>query len=204
MKQTVLIIDAGHGGIEPSTGKYTTFPSKCSKHEGQWHYEGETNRQYAAQFIEEASKLGFICIPVYHPYKDFSLQARTDLANYYAKVYENTIFLSFHSNASTNNHNGQGKARGFVGYTYRNKGAAYNVLNHITDKVVEVFNELGSTRSNHIWQAGFHVLRYTHMPAILFELGFHDNYNDSMMIRDHESRQMIVKAIANELNEVLG
>ena len=142
-------------------------------------------------------------MPVYHPYKDFSLESRTALANYYAKVYENTIFLSFHSNASTNDHNGTGNARGFVGFTYRNTGTAYNVLKAITGGVVEVFNELGSTRSNHIWKAGFHVLRFTHMPAILFELGFHDNYDDSMMIRDHESRQMIVKAIANELSFVL-
>jgi N-acetylmuramoyl-L-alanine amidase len=202
MKQTVLIIDAGHGGVDPS-GKYTTFPSKCSKHEGQWHFEGVTNRQFAAQFIEEASKLGFLCIPVHHPYKDFSLQSRTDLANYYAKVYESTVFLSFHSNASTNNSNGTGTARGFVGYTLSNNGTAFNLLTKIEPQITNVFNKLGSLRANHIWQAGFHVLRYTSMPAILFELGFHDNYPDSMIIRNHESRQMIVQAIASELNKAL-
>jgi len=204
VKQTILIIDAGHGGIDPTTGQYTTFPAKCSKHEGQWHYEGVTNRQFAAQFIEEASKLGFICVPVYHPYKDFSLQARTNLANYFGKVFEQTLFLSFHSNASTNDHNGTGQARGYTGFTLSNKGAAFNILNTITPAIAEVFDKLGSKRPNHVWQAGFHVLKFTNMPAILFELGFHDNYADSMMIRDKESRQMIVKAIANELNELLG
>ena len=85
MKNTVLFIDAGHGGIDP-IGRYTTAPSKQYKfpsgfHQDGWFYEGVSNRQIAAEFIAQASRMGFICIPVYHPYKDTSLGTRTHLAN---------------------------------------------------------------------------------------------------------------------------
>jgi hypothetical protein len=85
MKNTVLFIDAGHGGIDP-IGRYTTAPSKQFKyasgfHQDGWFLEGVSNRQIAAEFIAQASRMGFVCIPVYHPYKDTPLSSRTNLAN---------------------------------------------------------------------------------------------------------------------------
>jgi N-acetylmuramoyl-L-alanine amidase len=104
MKNTVLFIDAGHGGIDP-IGRYTTAPSKQYKypsgfHQDGWFYEGVSNRQIAAEFMAQASRMGFICIPVYHPYKDTSLGTRTHLANTISnELGAESLYISFHSNA---------------------------------------------------------------------------------------------------------
>ena len=74
MKQTILYIDAGHGGLDPMTGEYLTPPSdgkKCQHNNGKayhgngWFYEGHFNRQIASEFIKE--KLGLMEMSyIYH------------------------------------------------------------------------------------------------------------------------------------------
>ena len=104
MRDKVLFIDAGHGGIDAS-GIYTTAPSKQHKfeqgfHENGWFYEGVSNRKIAAEFMAQASRMGFLCIPVYHPSEDTHLSIRTNLANHIAtKLQAESIYISFHSDA---------------------------------------------------------------------------------------------------------
>ena len=61
MKNIVLLIDAGHGGITPE-GEYTTAPSKQKKfasgyHGRGWFYEGVSNRQIAAECRKVISEI---------------------------------------------------------------------------------------------------------------------------------------------------
>ena len=67
IKKTALIIDAGHGGIDPITGEYTT-PANIGKktnhkgyefHNAGWFYEGVSNRIWAQMFAEKAIKQGY-------------------------------------------------------------------------------------------------------------------------------------------------
>ena len=90
MKQTILFVDAGHGGLHPMTKEYLTSETIGKKtlhtngkayHNNGWFYEGHFNRQMGNEFIEKATAAGFHCIPVSHPWEDNSLKDRTDTAN---------------------------------------------------------------------------------------------------------------------------
>ena len=79
-----ILLSAGHGGIDPDTGRYVTSPeshgtdgdrvgTKCCRHEGQgelhgdgWLYEGVTNREYADQIREIAEPRGYKVIDLHH------------------------------------------------------------------------------------------------------------------------------------------
>lgn len=183
MKQTVLFIDAGHGGINPS-GNYTTAPSKQHKfeqgfHESGWFYEGVSNRRIAAEFMAQASRMGFLCIPVYHPSKDTSLSVRTATANYMAETLEvDSIYISFHSNAF------DGSARGWCIFHHPNSRGGETIANNIATEAVRLCAEYGVPGRNPVLSANFHVLTYTSMPAVLIENLFFDNEQDAELLQD--------------------
>lgn len=181
--QTILFIDAGHGGIDPQ-GNYTTAPSKQHKfsqgfHESGWFYEGVSNRRIAAEFIAQASRMGYLCIPVYHPSKDTSLSTRTNLANGIAEALgANSLYISFHSNAFDST------ARGWCVFHHPNSRAGEAIANNIAQEVVSLCAEYGVPSRNPVLDSGFHVLTYTAMPAVLIENLFFDNEQDAELLQD--------------------
>ena len=183
MKQKVLFIDAGHGGIDPQ-GNYTTAPSKQHKfeqgfHESGWFYEGVSNRRLAAEFIAQASRMGYLCIPVYHPSKDTSLSTRTNLANKIAQALgAESLYISFHSNAF------DGSARGWCVFHHPNSRAGKNLAENVAIETVPLCAEYGVPDRNPVLIANFHVLTYTNMPAILIENLFFDNEQDAELLQD--------------------
>ena len=183
MKQTVLFIDAGHGGIDEQ-GNYTTAPSKQHKfsqgfHESGWYYEGVSNRRLAAEFMAQASRMGFLCIPVYHPSKDTSLSVRTATANHMANALDvDSIYISFHSNAF------DGSARGWCIFHHPNSISGERIANNIATQVVRLCSEYGVPGRNPVLESGFHVLTYTSMPAVLIENLFFDNEQDAELLQD--------------------
>lgn len=183
MKQTVLFIDAGHGGIDLS-GNYTTAPSKQHKfeqgfHESGWFYEGVSNRRLAAEFMAQASRMGYLCIPVYHPSKDTSLSVRTATANYMAETLEvDSIYISFHSNAF------DGSARGWCVFHHPNSSGGNRIAESIASEVLPLCVDYEVPERNPVLGANFHVLTYTSMPAILLENLFFDNEQDAELLQD--------------------
>jgi len=182
MKQTVLLIDAGHGGIDEN-GNYTTAPSKQHKytqgfHNNGWFYEGVSNRRIAAEFIAQASRMGFLCVPVYHPSKDTSLSVRTATANYIAETLQaDSIYISFHSNAYN------GNARGWTIFHHPNSGNGKTIAENVSNQVSPLLAEFGTTNRG-VRTAHFHVLTYTSMPAVLIENLFFDNEKDAELLQD--------------------
>ena len=179
----VIFVDAGHGGLDPN-GNYTTAPSKQHKfaqgfHDNGWFYEGVSNRKIAAEFMAQASRMGFLCIPVYHPYKDTPLSTRTELANHIAKKLDaQSIFVSFHSDAFN------GSARGWTIYHHPNSSTGNGIAQHIARQVLPLCEEYGVPSREAVRSASFHVLTYTNMPAVLIENLFFDNQDDAELLMD--------------------
>ena len=182
----ILLIDAGHGGLDPQ-GNYTTPELTGKKHNygtvgyhGKgWFYEGVSNRRLASEFIAQASRQGFQCVPVYHSYNDTSLSTRTTLANHIASTLkEEAIYISFHSNAFN------GEARGFRIYHHPNSHAGRNIATDIAQYVAPLCEEFGSPSPNPVKTANFHVLQYTAMPAVLLENLFFDHPEDADLLMD--------------------
>ena len=169
MKQTVLLIDAGHGGIDEN-GNYTTAPSKQHKytqgfHDNGWFYEGVSNRRIAAEFIAQASRMGFVCVPVYGPSKDINLATRTNLANDIALDLDTQcIYISFHSDAFN------GTARGWTIFHHPNSNAGNQIASSVWREVSPLLSEFG-TSDRGVRTAHYHVLTYTSMPPLLIVTG---------------------------------
>jgi N-acetylmuramoyl-L-alanine amidase len=207
MKETILLVDAGHGGLDPITGEYKTPPNYGKKfnfktgtyhNNSSWFYEGYSNRVIASEFIAQASRAGFICVPVFQPSEDTSLMRRINLANqYYKEVNKNCIFLSFHSNAFKSYH------RGLQAYHYPNSLKGKAIAKAIIATTQKTFINYDSIEAYPLRTAKFAVLRATIPPAVLLELGFFDNREDADLLIDSEFRADIVASIVAGLNNIL-
>jgi N-acetylmuramoyl-L-alanine amidase len=195
-----IIVDAGHGGNHPVTGAYMT-----PKSDGKFYRftdssgrviteirEGVVNRQIAESFIEKAEKAGFTCKRTYHPYEDIHrsliAQRANKIAMDEAKKGNQTILLSFHSNAMGIQSQGNGNdANGFSVWTTKgltesdtlatlwfeeHRKLAKDSINYRTD----------TTDKDVDWEENFTVLYYTSMPAVLVENLFFTNLKDAQKL----------------------
>lgn len=204
----VLFLDAGHGGMDPKTGKYTTAPGKMWDHKrGQFHngsvfYEGVSNRAFCNAIIKEAVAEGINVVQVNHEWKDNSLKSRTDIANSYHKNIQEGIYLSMHSNAV----NAQDKAEGFSIWTSKGRSKSDDIASAIFSSVGKVVApkwniKMRADRSDgdNDYEADFAVLVNSGMPAVLIENLFFDNYNDSVKLMNPEYQADLAKAIVSTL-----
>lgn len=215
MKKTILIIDAGHGSISPTTGEYLTAPNIGKKtlhndgnyHGGGWFYEGLFNRQSAADFMRQAAGK-FHCIPIYHQWDDTSLGHRVELANNIARAMgnDNVFLLSFHSNSNSATTAPQNKAYGYTLHTYALKGRTANIAKAIAPKLNWKFGQFGSLRPS-IWPLHFQkvvdITAKTTMPTIILEQGFFDNPKDAKLLLHPEVIEGLNKTLLEELSKVL-
>lgn len=202
MKETILFIDAGHGGFykgkyytPENIGKKTLYQNGKQYHDKGWFYEGHLNRLMAADFISKATEAGFYCIPVYHPYLDNSLKDRTDFANsMFQKLQTKALFLSFHANAAGATVNPQTSAQGNCALVYKLGSETANLALKVATEIQKIFDKYGSRRrSSLVFDQPLHITTFTQMPAILFEDGFFDN--------EHNADLLIQNTFISEINE---
>ena len=210
----ILFIDAGHGGVDKN-GNYTTPPKngkyfdhkKMQFHKGTTFLEGVFNRDFARKFMVHATKLGFNCVPVYHPESDTTLGNRVEIANdAFSRFGNDGIYLSFHSNAS-----GVGTARGFNLFYHPNSAKGKALATKIVHPIQNVFIKSGSISPfplrdgymNAEKTAIFYVLQATKPVSLLFEFGFFDNYEDAKMLFNEEFQENLAFELAKTLKDTL-
>lgn len=113
-----------------------------------------------------------------------SLSQRTNAANSWGANY----YLSIHINS--------GGGTGFESFVYSGVGAPTTTYrNAIHDEILKVvsFSDRGKKSAN------FHVLRETHMDAVLTENGFIDNINDAAKLRSASFLDSLARGHANGL-----
>jgi len=213
-KQTVLFIDAGHGGLHPMTKEYLTPPTIGKKtlhtngkpyHHNGWFYEGHFNRQIANEFIEKATAAGFHCIPVFHPYEDNSLKDRTDTANARSReLNTDSLFLSFHANAAGVGTAPQTSAEGVCSFVYKLGSTTAQLALDVTKQLEKVFDAYGSRRrASLVLDNPLHITTATRMGAILLELGFFDNPNNADLLVNPTFRTQLVNVMVETLKTKL-
>lgn len=100
-----------------------------------------------------------------------SLQARVNAANSWGANY----FISIHCNSNTNP-----AIRGTEVYVYQENTQSYWLAQHILNGIVETVG----TRDNGVRvNSSLYVLRRTHMPAVLVELGYLSNAEDAYLLQ---------------------
>lgn len=199
VKDFLVFLDAGHGGIDPN-GRYVTAPSKQFKHtrgtfhKDGWFYEGVWNRTLTNRVAEKLTHLGIPYYMVSHEYVDTPLQYRVDVANWMSRQVEKSLYISNHANA------GGGAARGFElftspGQTTSDKIATLHWKN-VNDLLGErIFRYRSDNTDGDVdKEANLYVLKNTRMAAILVEHLFFDNYDDCMQLMDDEIVERFAEA----------
>lgn len=221
MKDLTVILDAGHGGI--IEGKYQTRGKRSPKRpDGSVLYEGVNNRKIV-KALEIVFKMnGIKFVNVSDTEEDKPLHKRIKEAN---QVEGDKLYLSIHSNASQylyidkectirydkDKHGYIPKkrlfrkeefveARGFGTYIFESpskKSEEYAEImhKHLSENLTKFTKDRGIRKRN------FAVLRETNHPAILLELGFHSNLEETYLIESHEWRVEVCKSIVNAIKE---
>lgn len=201
--ELVLILDAGHGGINPYTKEYVTAPNKMYKHPGNkpfhgggYFYEGLSNRILLDKFCMECILNDISYTVVSYPWIDVSLRHRVEDANTFIRLNptKRCIYISIHSDAS-----GAG-ADGYaiwttIGNTDSDSIATglYNYISKLDDFPFRM-REQSYSDGDPDYEDNFYVIKNTNCPAILIEVGFFDDFDDAMKLMDNSAITKVAKA----------
>jgi N-acetylmuramoyl-L-alanine amidase len=175
-----IMLDAGHG--------YNTAGKRTP--DGMREYE--FNRKVAAftkEFLETYEN-----VTVYFAHsddKDVPLKNRTDSAN---RLQVNA-YVSIHANAYGETWN---DASGIETYIYQSKPKEANEL---ALKIQKYLVTLTGLRNRGVKTANFHVLRETHMTAVLAECGFMTNQKEAGLMHTEAFQKKCAEAIGKGIAE---
>lgn len=120
------------------------------------------------------------------------------------------IFISVHFNAHPTS-----TQTGIEMYIYNKKGNSRNpnIANNATrisksrslasKMQSELIKQTGAADRG-VKEANFHVIRETHMPAVLLELGFMDNPNDLKKIKTNSYQDKLARGVTNGIDDFFG
>jgi N-acetylmuramoyl-L-alanine amidase len=189
MKRKLILIDPGHGGIDPITEQYTTAPHKMARHPGEqmhnngWFYEGAWNRFFALELgaALAASGIPFLyTTPFERWHEDVSLGERISYANWLHQLHD-LLFISIHANAHDTT------VRGWQVHTSPGETRSDAIGQQLWDEVQQEFGGMITMRSDVSdgdadFENKFKVLTQTRCTAILAENLFFDNTEDALLL----------------------
>lgn len=209
MKNFVVYLDAGHGGIGLDN-EYTTAPDKQYRHrQGEfhgdgWFYEGVWNRVMTYLIAAKLDHLGIRNMIISHPWLDLDLYERCDRVNWYVRNYAPGVLLSIHANSSPG-HN----ARGYEVFTSPGVTRADLLATLHYESTRSLLGDRIRYRAD--WwsdgdpdkEAKFTMLTRTIPPAILIEHLFFDQYDDARMLMDSAVRDLFAEASIRAITKYL-
>ena len=204
----IPIIDAGHGGI--IDGKYVTAGKQYHFNDGTIIYEGVVNRAIGKLL---AQKLDAARIPYYHTNlddeTDLGLMERVQIANTLFRTNRTCYLLSIHSNAASNDMEGEGsRATGFEIYTSIGLTKSDELANVASKWYKKLFPDFpfrevrtsGGEFANK--EANYVVLSKTHGPAFLVENLFYDNLKEAKFLLSAEGQERIAECLFQIVREI--
>lgn len=196
MKDLIVMLDPGHGGL--IDGKYQTAGKRSPERpDGTVLYEGVNNRRIVEELKKAFTLAGIRWVDLVDSQEDIPLYDRIRKAN---KVTGKKLYLSIHSNAAGKNGEWS-TARGFGTYIYPTcSKTTEDWASRIHRNLVFNCGEL--TKDRGIRRRDFAVLRETNHPAVLLELGFHSNLEESYLIESERWSQRVVNAIVDAIAEI--
>lgn len=173
-----ICIDPGHGGSDPGAV-------------GNGLNEKDVNLDVALRLRDLLVQDGAEVVMTRTSDVYVSLEKRVAIANNHAC----DIFISIHTNSASDS-----SANGTETYRYYGSASGYNLAFPIQGELV---SHLG-TKDRGVKEAGFYVLKYTKMPAVLIELAFISNPSDAQKLADPAVRQEAARAILHGVQRYYG
>lgn len=214
MSNYIWAIDYGHGGM--LNGVYQTsskiwkrsfFKNKILLKPADYGYdsdkmlaasdmhyfEGEGNRDIARRIFKLCIDNNIQYFDVVDSEKDMPLYERVQRANDFYVKNKNTLFLSIHSNAFT-----QERAHGWSIYTApgasKSDLIATKFFNQVDKDFPGAYMRKDMSDGDVDIEANFSVLVNTWMPAVLTENFFYTNYDECVLLNSEEGRQKIAES----------
>lgn len=179
----IIILDLGHGGINEKK-LYTTSPNKMFKHKnGEVAYEGVINREIGKLVDYKLKLKGYNTVFTVQPndFTDVPLKERVKFSKRFNK--NNSIFVSFHSNASISH-----KGKGLELYTTKGQTKSDILAEYIGQEWIKDFPNIkfraDKTDGDVDKESQHYVTRKTLCPAVLLEILFFDNQEDWQLLKD--------------------
>lgn len=166
-----VVIDAGHGGIDPGAVGIGGLQEK------------DVVIDISHQVAEILEREGITAIMTRQDDRTIDLAPRVQLAN---RVNAN-LFVSIHANAISMS---RPEVNGLETYYY---ASGRNLAQAIQNTMLQDFP---SMPNRGVKQARFYVLRHTSMPAVLVEVGFVTGRDDARILSDAAQRTRMAEAIA--------
>ena len=190
-----FLLCTGHGGIDPTTGKYVT-PGKRMVKDGIVFYEGVNNRRVAKALLQKMLDKGLDAELLFDDWRDVSLGQRVALANaLHFKNNKKVFLISIHSDGM-----GMGTdwhpAKGITTFIFTNAGkVSQRYANVIQNELICEMH--GLTISRGVKRGNYQILRETNCPAVLLELGFHTNKEEVQKMLTDEWLDKVTDGILN-------
>lgn len=205
MSKRVYILDPGHGGIDPKTGKYVTSGKRSPIwSDGKQYFEGVGNREIVKLIAEGLEKLNisysFTVCP--NDFNDVSLSQRCYLTHLAIKKKNKPgVLISIHSNGHSNE-----AANGFEVFTSSGQTASDKFADVLFKSFKDEFPELkqrtDTSDGDFDKEAKFTVLTGTRCPAILLESMFHTNERECRILMSKEGQQRIANSVIKAIQEM--
>jgi N-acetylmuramoyl-L-alanine amidase len=178
---TKICIDPGHGGSDPGAIGYVEEADIVLDTANKFKNWLDLD----TQDINGGSEWDIIMTRSTDAY--VSLSARVN----YANSKNAKRFISIHANSFSSS-----SANGSETFCYYSGSSnSFNLRNKTQEELIangELYNRGNKT-------AGFYVLKNTHMPAVLTELGFVSNYSDAQSLKDNNWRDSVSMGLMHGL-----
>ena len=180
----IIVLDAGHGGIDPGTLRGTVYEKNVNYN---------VINVYAPEYFKDSD------IKVYHTRTTDTKIALQNRADFAASVGAD-LFISFHVNAHSNSAvNGTS-----VYYSASNNKASSSGLKSsvLAQAVTDCLSKAWGTKNRGILTDKFVVIHNNTVPAVLVECGFITNNNDFEKIKDTTYQKKAAKALFDAVTEI--
>tara|TARA_R100001530_G_C4279095_1_gene145100 strand:- start:11 stop:628 length:618 start_codon:yes stop_codon:yes gene_type:complete len=202
MSEKIWLLDPGHGGLHPDTGKYMTSGKRSPKwDDGTQYFEGVGNRDIVKKIIKKCSDAGILALDIVNDWQDVSLATRVNRANAIYAYYKNAIYMSVHSNGFNKE-----SAHGYSVYTSPGRTKSDRLADILLSYMELEFpdHKLRKDTSDGDMdkEAAFYVLRKTKMPALLSENFFMTNKRECDLLLTEDFRDRIAKCHFKMINKI--
>ena len=172
-----ICVDAGHGGTDPGAVANGV-------------QEKDINLAIALKVAKLLEKDGAKVVLTRDGDYFVTLSGRVQIANSAGC----DIFISIHANA------GPSSASGFEAYHYYGSSRGNLLATYIDEEIAKEI----PLKNRGVKEAGFYVIKYTRMPAILIETGFVTNAYDVSIITDESYQWKYAYAILHGVQRYFG
>lgn len=180
----IIVLDAGHGGIDPGTLRGTIYEKNVNFN---------VTNVYAAEYFKDSD------IKVYYTRTTDTKIALQTRAAFAASVGAD-LFISFHVNANSST-----SANGTSVYysSTNNKTTASGLKSSIiAKKIVDSLSAEWNTRNRGILTEKFVVIHNNTVPAVLVECGYITNNSDFEKIKDTTYQKKAAKALYEAVTDI--